>query len=117
MYVNGTFNLVCQLSLLYKRSSSKGSKLYKSKQLIYSHQMAIANQDLEVKVLLQGKIWYLHINGFIYTKHSNGVKGKIYCRCRKKRRRGARATTINRGHTLKLLFGGKANSHPCARSR
>ncbi|XP_043480352.1 uncharacterized protein LOC122510030 [Leptopilina heterotoma] len=69
--------------------------------------MATASQNLEVEVIMKGRVRYLHVNGFLYTKHSSGVEGKIYWRCRSKGQCGARATTITTGHTLNLVSGGE----------
>lgn len=73
--------------------------------------MATASQNLKVEIIMNGKVRYLHVNGFLYTKHSSGVERKIYWRCRSKGQCGARANTITTGHTLNLVSGEAVESH------
>lgn len=69
------------------------------------------------EIIKSGRSIYLHINGFLYYKHSNGRSTVRYWKCRRKDQCPARATTENDGHTLKIIRGGNLDEHSHAPNR
>ncbi|XP_043465180.1 uncharacterized protein LOC122500349 [Leptopilina heterotoma] len=73
--------------------------------------MDTACENINCEIITKGKTRYLHVNGFLFTKHSTGVNSKVYWRCRKRQQCGAKATTIGTGNSVSIISVGSDDSH------
>ncbi|CAB0032930.1 unnamed protein product [Trichogramma brassicae] len=67
---------------------------------------------LVMEINKSGKSSFLHIDGYIYYKHSNRRNTTRYWRCQKVDSCRARATTTGDGESLTLKTGGLSQDHP-----
>ena len=58
-----------------------------------------------IEIISHSKTQYLHIDGFIYYKHSLGKQGVTYWRCNRKEECDARVVTLSSNSTLLLKIG------------
>ncbi|CAB0032492.1 unnamed protein product [Trichogramma brassicae] len=65
-----------------------------------------------MEIIKSGKSSFLHIDGYIYYKHSNGRNTTRYWRCQKVDSCRARATTTGDAESLTLKLGGLSQDHP-----